>query len=93
MRKANEEEEKYLRYAAIISAKLAELFEEDGELYGDEDLPNSLTEFIHALATVAPCHLHNNITGDDKNHLEFNHLCNQLCFQYARNEELPEDGE
>lgn len=91
MRKANEEEEKHLRYAAIITTKLAELFEEEGDLHEDEDFTNNLTEFIHALATVAPCHLYNKIIGDNKNHLEFNHLCNQLCFQYTRNEELTED--
>ena len=77
--------EKYLQYAAQISGAIGEMFNEDSEWQIDqEELQegDNLTHFIHALANIAPAHIYNKITSDDKNHLEFNHIANQLCFQY-----------
>jgi len=77
----SEERKKWADYAAKINGKLAEIFDENDDFYID---PNEMdvTEFFHALSTVAPCHIFNKFTGQNKNHLEFNHLANQLCFQY-----------
>lgn len=41
------------------------------------------THFTHALANIAPAHIFNQLTGENKSSLEFNHLANQLCFQYS----------
>jgi hypothetical protein len=76
---------KSTEYAAKITQKIAELiYNDDDELFiGLQELnkDDNLTEFIHAMATEAPCFLYNKLTGDDKNALEFNHLANQLVFQ------------
>lgn len=81
----SEEKEKYLQYAAMINGVLASMFDEDSEWAIDQEVLNegdNLTLFIHALANVAPTLLFNTLTGDNKNQLEFNHMANQLCFQY-----------
>ena len=78
--------EKYLQYAALISGAIGSMFEEDSEYAIDQEelmKDDNLTDFMHALANVAPTHLFNGLTGDNKNQLEFNHLANQLCFQYS----------
>lgn len=81
--------EKHLQYAAMLSGKIAELFDEDSEsdLHIDQQElqeGDNLTHFFHALANIMPTHLFNKITGDDKNNLEFNHIANQLVFQYSK---------
>ena len=78
--------EKHLQYAAMLSGKIAEIFDAESEYHIDqEELQegDNLTHFFHALANVMPTHLFNKITGDDKNNLEFNHIANQLVFQYS----------
>lgn len=81
-------QEKYLQYAAMLTGKVSELFDEDVEsdYHIDQNEfkdDSNLTDFIHALANVMPTHLFNKVTGGDKNQLEFNHIANQLCFQYG----------
>lgn len=79
--------EKHLQYAAMLSGKIAEIFDEESEYHIDqEELQegDNLTHFFHALANIMPNHLFNKITGDDKNNLEFNHIANQLVFQYSK---------
>ena len=76
-----EQTEKHLQYAAMLSGKISELFDEDSE----SDF--HLTHFFHALANIMPTHLFNKITGDDKNNLEFNHIANQLVFQYYKKQD------
>jgi hypothetical protein len=81
--------EKHLHYAAMLSGKIAELFDEDSESdfhIDQQELQegDNLTHFFHALANIMPTHLFNKITGDDKNNLEFNHIANQLVFQYSK---------
>jgi len=74
----------------MLSGKIAEIFDEESEYYIDqEELQEgeNLTHFFHALANVMPTHLFNKITGDDKNHLEFNHIANQLVFQYSKKQD------
>lgn len=82
--------EKHLQYAAMLSGKIAEIFDEESGYYIDqEELQegDNLTHFFHALTNVMPTHLFNKITGDDKNHLEFNHIANQLVFQYSKKQD------
>ena len=55
---------------------------EENENYIDMSEVN-LTDFFHALANVLPTYIFNKYTGEEKNQLEFNHVANQLCFQYS----------
>lgn len=83
-------QEKWMVYAVQISAALQELFEKGSEHQIDlEELyeGDNLTEFMHALANVVPAQVCNKITGSDYGCLEFNHVANQLCFQFAKMEE------
>jgi len=83
------EKEKWLRYASILSQKVGELFDDDSysDLKIDKDElldDDNLTQFFHALANAMPANVYNKFTGDDKNYLQFNHLANQLVFQYSK---------
>ena len=85
-----ENKEKYLEYAAMITSSISDMFEEGSDYHIDqEELAegDNLTHFLHALANVVPTHIFNDITGDKKNQLEFNHTANHLCFQYGKIEE------
>jgi len=78
--------EKQIEYATMLSGKVAEIFNKDSEFHIDQKElmeGNNLTHFIHALANIMPTHFYNKITGEDKNSLEFNHVANQLVFQYS----------
>ncbi len=82
-----ENNEKYLQYAGVITAAISSMFEEDSEWVIDKKElmeGDNLTHFMHALANLAPTYLFNNLTGDDKNILEFNHIANHLCFKYNK---------
>lgn len=82
--------EKHLEYAAKLVEVVGLLFDEDSDYYLDpEELMegNNLTEFFHALATVMPNHLYNKMTGAEDNNLQFNHIANQLCFQFSNNKD------
>ena len=80
--------ERYPEFAAVMIDRLATVFDKDSEDFSydlkqlSED--GELTEFFFALACVVPAMLFNNITGEDKNYLQFNHLANQLCFQFTK---------
>lgn len=78
--------QKHFHYAQLISMKIQEIFDEESDIHIDQkELLNddNLTDFIHALANVSPTFIFNHITGDKKNQIEFNHIANQLCFQYS----------
>lgn len=77
-------QEKHHVYAALISEKVAEMFEENQE---DIQTGDNLTHFIHALSNTVPNLFYNKITGEDKNNLEFNHIANHLVFQYSKKED------
>ena len=78
--------EKHYQFAAQITGALGELFDEDSEHYIDsEDLQGNLTDFIHALSNIVPTAIYNELTGENKNILHFNHTANQLIFQYDKN--------
>jgi hypothetical protein len=81
--------EKLNEYAQKISFKIVELFKEEGDLQIDiKELMEgeNMNLFIHALANIAPSFIFAQITGEDKNALEFNHIANKLIFQYAKKE-------
>ena len=87
-----EQTEKHLQYAAMLSGKISELLDEDSESdfhidHKELQEGDNLTHFFHALANIMPTHLFNKITGDDKNNLEFNHIANQLVFQYYKKQD------
>jgi len=79
--------EKHLEYAQKLVSQIALIFDEDSENHIDtaefEDDKN-LTDFFHALANVVPAYYFNKITGQEKDNLEFNHMANQLLFQYSK---------
>ncbi len=77
---------KHIEYAVLITDKIAELFQ-DGTIDIHEMAEHNLTDFIHALANTTPNNFYNKITGDEKNNLEFNHIANQLVFQYSKKDE------
>lgn len=67
-------------------AHLNEMFNGDSEHQIDmEELSEgeNATHFIHAVANVVPNMVYSRLTGDRKNNLEFNHMANQLVFQYS----------
>ena len=83
--KLSKRQENQIQYLSKILAAIQDgVFEEESNNhidikdFGDSD---KLKDFIHVIATAVPCQIYGQITGDDKNHLEFNHLANQLCFE------------
>ncbi len=67
-----------------VLAHLEEIFDEDCEYHvSKEELEENLTMFIHVIANNVPAMIYENITGDNLNTLEFNHLANKLVFQFA----------
>lgn len=76
--------EKKIQYAAAISNQIIQLFNPETEDHidmKDFDDEDNLKAFIHAMATLAPCHVFNKIVNEEKNHLEFNHVANQLIVE------------
>lgn len=77
--------DKATQYAYLIMSQVFEMMEdEDSEFFIDRQEfndPDNLTDFIHALANMAPAAVYQRLTGDEKTSLEFNHLANQLVFQ------------
>jgi hypothetical protein len=75
-------------YAMKILGAIQDILEnEDSENYiGINELTDgdNLKHFLHALATIAPCHIFNTLTSSEKTQLEFNHVANQLCFEYSK---------
>ena len=78
--------EKYIEYAGLITGAIGQmLLLDDSEYHIDQEellKDDNMTHFIHALANVASTHIYNELTGDNLNHLDFNHIANKLCFQY-----------
>ena len=79
------------QFAALIVNKVFELFgTEEGQIkQGDLDGDN-LAHFMHALANLAPNYIYQEFTGSNTNNLEFNHIANQLVFQYSKLEDAAE---
>ena len=79
------ENEKWKEYSVKILTVLQDMLEEDEEFSNELTEGNNTTEFFHALANVVPTTVFNKLTGGRKNYLEFNHVANQLVFQYSEN--------
>jgi thioredoxin reductase len=82
------EKEKAAEYAAKIIAHISVIFREDEECdfkIPQEDLKDNsnVKALIHAIGNMVPTQLYNTVTGDNKNHLEFNHIANHLVFEEA----------
>lgn len=85
------EQERWVYYAGMITSAIGSMIEDEHaeysiskeELYEDDNL----THFIHALANVAPTYIHNAITNNKVNQLDFNHMANKLCFQFSNGED------
>ncbi len=85
-----EEKEKTVEYAEKIIQALGSLFEENSDCFiSQEELleGDNLTHFFHALGNMVPTNLYHQITGENVNILDFNHISNKLCFQYAKKTE------
>lgn len=89
--------EKYIEYSVKLKSAIADVLnnEENDFHISKHELQegDNLTDFFHALANAVPTSIYNNIIGDDKSWLHFNHLANQLCFQYSNKSEEVQDGE
>lgn len=82
--------EKHLHYAAMLIEKVVEIFDEESEYHIDQEElleGDNLIHFFHALANIMPNHLFNKFTGNNKDNLEFNHIANQLVFQYSKKQD------
>ena len=84
-----EQEERCNRYAMLIAGKIRELFKneetgEESELFNEICEGSNATEFIHAMANIAPAVLYRVLTNDSVSMLEFNHIANNLCFKYGK---------
>src|ERR1043165_3888247 len=74
-------------YCAKIDGAIRSMFEEDSDYHiNQSDFENSenATAFIHALTTMVPAVLYNQLTGEDVDMLGFNHIANRLCFQFSK---------
>lgn len=81
-------EEKSKEYVEKIIRKIEELFDEDvagGIDFNDFKDPRNLTMFLHALGSVVPAIMYNNLTDDELTELEFNHFVNELIFMNSTN--------
>jgi hypothetical protein len=78
---------KEVEYATKVLGCLSQLFDEDSEFYIDLNQvqeSDTANEFFHALATMTPNVIFNKFTGQSLNALEFNHVANRLCFEFAQ---------
>lgn len=87
--------EKQFEFAVKVLSAIQTCFDEESDNFiPKEELMegNNLTHFIHALANIAPAMAYNQITGEDLNSLDFNHVANKLCFQYSSKESGVSNG-
>lgn len=77
---------KHDEYAVIILAHLQEMLSGESENKIDiEELADdkNATAFFHALANLAPTIIYQKLTGQEVDIVEFNHIANRMCFQFA----------
>ena len=79
-------QEKVNEYSCKIISAISEVFNEDSDFFiGREELEEesgNVTDFFHALTNIAPVSFYREITGDKVSLLKFNHIANELLFQY-----------
>jgi hypothetical protein len=67
----------------LLSVIHEQINDKESEYY--IDLKNTdITKYIHALANQMPCMVYSTLTNTNCNLLEFNHIANNLCFQYMK---------
>lgn len=81
----NERDKNSVRYAKLILDAIGVLFNPESDSYIGSELKEGevITDFMHAVANMAPNAIYYKLTSEDVTNLEFNHLANRLCFQYA----------
>lgn len=74
------------QYALCILEAVHKTFDEDeGTINTDEFKdPENLKRFIHAFANIAPTIFYCETTNKEVNQLEFNHIANQLVFEFSK---------
>ena len=80
-----QEQPKWAQYAVILERHIKQIFTEDADdqiELSELDSEENLQAFFHALSTTVPCSIFNKLLGENKNHLEFNHTANLLCFGF-----------
>jgi hypothetical protein len=79
-------------YTVKVISHMAKLFDEDeaGDNFIDKNEladDNNMTDLTHAIVNLAPAVLISKLTGTAYHLLQFNHMANQLIFQYNRKKE------
>lgn len=82
------DEEKTTEYAAKLLTIVHEAINDEDSENHISIKEKDLNSFFYALTTVMPSFLYKNITGEDKDPLEFNHITNRLVFE---NTDRPND--
>lgn len=81
-----EQRKKAEEYAALLTAHIAEIFEEESENFINEDDfkdSDKLTAFITALTVIMPRVFYKELTGDNVDSVGFTHIANRLAFQVS----------
>ena len=74
-------------YAEKLISHLTKIFDEESDNYIDLDeleKDDNGTDFMHALANILPTYFYRKITSEKLSVLQFNHIANQLIFQYTK---------
>ena len=72
----------------IIAALEQVLTDKDSDFYiGLDAIGENANEFFHALSNIAPNYVYRKLTGHNLSSLDFNHLANDLCFQFSKTEQ------
>lgn len=85
--------EKQTEFAGKIIVALEQVLkDEESECYiGLDAIEKNANEFFHALSTMAPNYVYCKLTGENLSSLDFNHLANELCFQFSEIEKQPKN--
>ena len=76
-----EKEKEYINN--LLMALQETIFNPDSDFHIDmKEADASL--FFHTLANTVPNLVYQELTGNELNNLQFNHLANQLCFQNSK---------
>jgi len=82
---ADETKEKWAYYSHLIAEGIKQVMLDNNILEElAEDEGNNYKHFLHALATGAPSYIYNSLSNTEVSQLEFNHIANELCFQFVK---------
>lgn len=82
---SKQENEKIMYFSTEILSLIQDKLEDDEDF--QREVGENFTEFMFALSTVVPNQIYSVTSSEELNHLEFNHLMNNLCFQYMTMED------